>query len=155
MTADLTVTVGLIDEQEMPVDEDRLRGMARRTAGAEGATGEISILLVDASRIAELNMAHLDGDGPTDVLAFPIDGLVTEPPGPGGPPIVIGEIVLCPEVAAAQAAPGPAGFGAELDLLITHGVLHLLGYDHDTQANAAAMRRREQAACGRSGASAT
>lgn len=155
MTADPTVTVGLIDEQQVPVDEERLRDMARRTASAEGATGEISILLVDAARIAELNMAHLDGDGPTDVLAFPIDGLVTEPADPEGPPVVIGEIVLCPEVAAAQAPPGPPGLGAELDLLITHGVLHLLGYDHDTESNAAAMRQREQAACGRSGASAT
>lgn len=155
MTADPTLTVGLIDEQEMPVDGDRLRDMARRTARAEGATGEISILLVDTSRIAELNLAHLDGDGPTDVLAFPIDGLVTGPADPAGPPIVIGEIVLCPEVAAAQAPPGPLGFGAELDLLVTHGVLHLLGYDHDTEGAAAAMRDREQAACGRSGASAT
>jgi probable rRNA maturation factor len=66
--------------------------------------------------------------------------------------VLIGEIVLCPEVAAEQAPPGPDGLRAELDLLVAHGVLHLLGYDHDTEEAAASMRRREEAACGRSGA---
>ena len=155
MSAGLPVSAGLIDEQAMEVDQDRLREMACRTARAEGATGEISILLVGPDRIAELNIEYLDGTGPTDVLAFPIDGLVTEEPDPAGPPVVIGEIVLCPEVAAAQAPAGPEGLAGELDLLVAHGVLHLLGYDHDREEAAAAMREREQAACGRSGASAS
>ena len=146
------VTVSLEDEQPVPVDTGRLAAMAERTATAEGATGEISVILVDVDRITELNVAHLDGTGPTDVLAFPIDGLVTEPADPDGPPTIIGEIVLCPAVAAEQAPPEPDGLGLELDLLVAHGVLHLLGYDHDTAEHAAAMRAREAAACGRSGA---
>lgn len=146
------VTVSLEDEQGVPVDTDRLAAMAEATAIGEGAFGEISIILVDTARIAELNIEHLDGSGPTDVLAFPIDGLVTQAGDPQGPPIIIGEIVLCPEVAAGQAPPGEDGLGQELDLLVAHGVLHLLGYDHDTEEHAAAMRDRESAACGRSGA---
>jgi probable rRNA maturation factor len=146
------VSVSLDDEQGVRVDTDRLAAMAEATATAEGAFGEISIILVDTARMAELNIEHLDGSGPTDVLAFPIDGLVTQDCDPQGPPIIIGEIVLCPEVAVGQAPPGEDGLGQELDLLVTHGVLHLLGYDHDTEEHAAAMRDREAAACGRSGA---
>lgn len=149
------LTLSLIDEQGLPVDVDRLVDVARRAALGEGATGEISILLVDEARIAELNAEYLGGSGPTDVLAFPVDGLVTGPFDPEGPPVLIGEVVLCPEIALAQAPPGPDGAASELDLLVTHGVLHLLGYDHDTEEAAAAMRSREEATCGRSGARAS
>jgi probable rRNA maturation factor len=154
MIEHLPLTLSFEDEQRLVVDTDRLRDVARRAAAGEGAVGEISITLVDAARIAELNAAYLDGEGPTDVLSFPVDGLVTTAPGDDDPPILIGDVVLCPEIAIAQAPPGPDGVGSELDLLITHGVLHLLGYDHDTQEAAAAMRAREQAVCGRSGAQA-
>src|SRR5260370_22671525 len=117
------LTLSLHDEQGLVVDTDRLRDVASRAAAGEGATGEISITLVDAHRIAELNARYLDGEGPTDVLSFPVDGLVTSPPGAGEPPVLIGDIVLCPEVAIAQAAPGPAAVGAEPDLPVPHGVL--------------------------------
>ncbi len=155
MTDHMPLTVSLCDEQGLAVDGERLVDVARRAGAGEGATGEISITLVDAERIAELNERHLGGSGPTDVLSFPLDGLVTEPPGDGGPPVLVGDVVLCPEVAIAQAPPGPDGVASELDLLITHGVLHLLGYDHDTEDAALAMRSREEAACGRSGARAS
>src|SRR6267378_3234236 len=155
MTEHLPISLSLHNEQELVVDTDRLRDVARRAAAGEGATGEISITLVDAGRIAELNAEYLGGEGPTDVLSFPVDGLVTSPPGDGEPPVLIGDVVLCPEVAIAQAAAGPDGVVSELDLLITHGVLHLLGYDHDSEEAAAAMRSREEAVCGRSGARAS
>lgn len=155
MTEHLPISLSLHNEQNLVVDTDRLRDVARRAAAGEGATGEISITLVDAHRIAELNAEYLGGDGPTDVLSFPVDGLVTSPPAEGEPPVLVGDIVLCPEVAIAQAPPGPDGVASELDLLVTHGVLHLLGYDHDSEAAAAAMRSREEAACGRSGARAS
>ena len=155
MTGHGPLTLNLHDEQGLVVDTDRIGDVARRAAAGEGATGEISITLVDAHRIAELNAQYLDGDGPTDVLSFPVDGLVTSPPGDGEPPVLIGDVVLCPEVAIAQAPPGPDGVASELDLLVTHGVLHLLGYDHDSEAAAAAMRSREEAVCGRSGARAS
>lgn len=142
----------LLNEQTVPVDEARIAGVARRTAEAEGARGEISILLVDAARMAAINREHMGEEGPTDVLSFPIDGLVSEEPEPDGPPVVIGEVVLCPEVAGRQAAGDLAG---ELDLLVAHGVLHCLGHHHDTEEAAARMRAGERAATGRSGARAS
>ena len=148
-------TVHLHDEQGMAVDTERIRTIALAAAAAEGAVGEIGITLVEPDRIAELNEQHLGGSGPTDVLSFPVDGLVTEPPGPDDPPVLIGDVVLCPAIAAAQAPPGPDGTASELDLLTAHGVLHLLGYDHDTEEAAAAMRAREESVSGRAGARAS
>jgi probable rRNA maturation factor len=155
MTDHLPISLSLHNEQGLVVDTERLRDVALRAAAGEGATGEISITLVDADRIADLNAQYLGVDGPTDVLSFPVDGLVTSPPADGEPPVLIGDIVLCPEVAIAQAPAGPDGVVSELDLLITHGVLHLLGYDHDSEEAAVAMRSREEAVCGRSGARAS
>lgn len=143
------ISVVVSSEQPLDVDEDRIAAVAGRVAEAEGASGEISILFVDIPRIAEMNRQFLDGEGPTDVLSFAIDGLVTEP---GAEPVVVGEVVICPEVAAAQAR---AGLDDELDLLVAHGVLHLLGHDHDTEQGAARMRKRERLATGQEGARAS
>lgn len=143
------IAVTLEDEQAMGVDINRIVAVATRTAASEGALGEISITLVDPRRMAELNAEHMGKTGPTDVLAFPIDGAGDPGLGEDGPPRMIGDLVLCPEVAAAQAA---SGVDAELDLLVAHGVLHLLGYDHDTEAGAEQMRLREFDLTGQSGA---
>jgi probable rRNA maturation factor len=145
------VNVTLTDEQDLEVDLDRIAEVARRTAASENASGEISITLVPSERIAALNAEYMGQSGPTDVLSFPIDGPDEQGPPGGGPPRMIGEVVLCPEVAA-QA---PSGLDSELDLLIAHGVLHLLGYDHDTEAGAEQMRAREQDLTGQSGARAS
>ncbi|HVL52200.1 MAG TPA: rRNA maturation RNase YbeY [Actinomycetota bacterium] len=142
----------------MGVDMGRILDVAVRTAESEGASGEISITLVTPERMAELNAEHMGKPGATDVLSFPIDGL-RPPAGPSGshihpgdgPPWLIGEVVLCPEVAAQQAT---AGVEEELDLLVAHGVLHLLGYDHETESGAQQMRIREHHLTGRSGAQA-
>jgi probable rRNA maturation factor len=133
----------------MGVDIERIIRVATRTAESEGATGEISITLVIPDRMAELNERYMGKSGPTDVLSFPIDGPGDPGLGAEGPPRLIGEVVLCPEVAAQQAT---AGVEAELDLLVAHGVLHLLGYDHDTESGAEQMRLREHKLTGRSGA---
>jgi probable rRNA maturation factor len=138
--------VTISNEQEMGVDEPRLESLAVRTTRLEGAAGQISIVLTTPARMAELNARFMGEEGPTDVLAFPIDGLVTEPQGS---PVVIGEIVICPAVAD-QAG---SDLNSELDLLVVHGVLHLLGHDHEDEAGAAAMRDRERAITGRSGTS--
>ena len=97
---------------------------------------ELCVTAVDEDTIAELNAKWMDKDGPTDVLAFPMDelrpGKVTEEPEEG----VLGDLVLCPAVALRQAeeaaAKGQTGYTAvdELDMLTVHGILHLLGYDH-------------------------
>ena len=97
---------------------------------------ELCITAVDEDTIAELNLKWMEKDGPTDVLAFPMDelrpGRVNEEPEEG----VLGDLVLCPAVALRQAeeaaAAGQSGYTAtdELDMLTVHGILHLLGYDH-------------------------
>jgi probable rRNA maturation factor len=91
---------------------------------------ELCIKLVDEATIAELNEQWMEKEGPTDVLAFPMDelrpGLVTEEPEEG----VLGDLVLCPVVAARQAREAGHGTADEIDLLTVHGILHLLGYDH-------------------------
>lgn len=143
------IAVTLENEQAVGVDIDRIVAVATRTAESEGASGEISITLVDRARMAELNEQHMGKTGPTDVLAFPIDGPGDPGLGEDGPPRMIGDLVLCPEVAAGQAA---SGVEAEIDLLVAHGVLHLLGYDHDTEAGAEQMRLREFNLTGQSGA---
>ncbi len=97
---------------------------------------ELCVTAVDEDTIAELNAKWMEKDGPTDVLAFPMDelrpGKVNEEPEEG----VLGDLVLCPAVATRQAedaaARGQTGYTVtdELDLLTVHGILHLLGYDH-------------------------
>jgi probable rRNA maturation factor len=91
---------------------------------------ELCIKLVDEATIAELNQRWMDKEGPTDVLAFPMDelrpGLVNEDPEEG----VLGDLVLCASVAARQAAEAGHPAADEVQLLTVHGILHLLGYDH-------------------------
>lgn len=91
---------------------------------------ELCIKAVDEPTIAELNERWMEKEGPTDVLAFPMDelrpGLVNEDPEEG----VLGDLVLCPEVAARQAETAGHSATAEIELLTVHGILHLLGFDH-------------------------
>lgn len=150
-TSATPVVVKVTDSQGLTVDAGRIRSVALHAARQEGAWGEISVSLVPPERIAELNARYLGKSGPTDVLAFPIDGKVEQEPESVAPMPMIGDLVVCPEVAAQQAS---HGVDKELDLLITHGVLHLLGYDHDTEASASLMRRREYELIGQSGAQA-
>ena len=91
---------------------------------------ELSILLVDEATMADYHVRFMDLPGPTDVLSFPMDEL--RPPKDGEePPLgMLGDIVLCPEVTAAQAADSNRTPDQEADYLLIHGLLHLLGYDH-------------------------
>jgi probable rRNA maturation factor len=123
------VAVFLADEQDLEVDADDLVALARHVLTTMRVPDdmEVALLLVDEATIAELNAQHLGKQGPTDVLAFPIDQ-----PGEAlpGSPAILGDVVLCPAVAHEQAA----GLGrtphGELRLLTVHGLLHLLGMDH-------------------------
>ena len=91
---------------------------------------ELCIKAVDEATIAELNEKWMEKEGPTDVLAFPMDelrpGLVNEELEEG----MLGDLVLCPEVAERQAVTAGHSTEAEIELLTVHGILHLLGYDH-------------------------
>lgn len=149
------------DEQaDVAVDVDRWQRLALAVLSDEGVEGEceLSLLFVDEATITELNGRFMGSDGPTDVLSFPIDG---EPdpsgrwPDSGGPapdrdddvedlPLLLGDVVVCPAVAHRN-APGHAGAADdETALLVVHGILHLLGMDHATDEDRAAMWAREQ-----------
>jgi probable rRNA maturation factor len=129
------VSIEIANESGADVDSDAIQSVARHALDEMGVNplAELSVLLVDAEYMAELNHRWMDGDGPTDVLAFPMDeSSVDHGPGEstGGEPSLLGDIVLCPEFAATQAAAAGHTLGQELALLTVHGVLHLLGYDH-------------------------
>ena len=123
-----------------------------------GTDIEMSLLFVDTTTIAELNERFLGSSGPTDVLAFPIDDELPPsaasptraaagpgtPSEPSDPPTLLGDVVVCPAVASRQAAERGVTADDELALLVVHGVLHLLDYDHAEPSEAVAMRRREQ-----------
>ncbi|MYH43866.1 MAG: rRNA maturation RNase YbeY [Acidimicrobiaceae bacterium] len=129
-----------------PVDTERWARLARAVLRDEGVgSGELGLRFVDAGAMAELNLAHMGAAGPTDVLAFPIDGGHGGAPA-SGPTVLLGDVVVCPAYAArANGDPRPTGDPAdELALLVVHGVLHVLGYDHAHEAEAAAMQTREQ-----------
>jgi probable rRNA maturation factor len=107
------------------------------------ATVELSIALVGIAEMTELNSEYRGKEGPTDVLSFECDELcaVFDP----DEPIMLGDVVIAPEVAEEQAAEYGHTVEEELNLLLVHGVLHLLGYDHEDDADAEAMQARERA----------
>ena len=107
------------------------------------ASSELTVTLVDAEQIAALNDEFLGGEGPTDVLSFPIDGV--DGPGSldGSTPSLLGDVVICPEVAAANAPAHAGTLDDELALLCVHGILHLLGHDHRDHDEAQVMRALE------------
>lgn len=132
-----------------PISEDsfdELGSLLSAVLAAEGCgpDAEAGLHLVDVSDIADLNARHMGVDGPTDVLSFPIDGPVTAP-ARGGAPVLVGDVVICPEVAAAQAEAHTGTFDDECRLLVVHGALHLCGWDHADARAQRAMWERERA----------
>ncbi len=127
------------------MDTDAL-GRLAEAALAEldvGDAGELTLTLVDEATIAALNVEHLGGTGPTDVLSFPMDGPTEGARPPTGVPRLLGDIVICPTVAAANAPDHAGTFEDELALLCVHGILHVLGWDHAEADEARAMRAVE------------
>jgi probable rRNA maturation factor len=137
------VTIEIANESGVPVDEVALVSLARHVLDQLRIhpLAELSVLLVDESAMTELHVKWMDEPGPTDVLSFPMDEL--RPPAPGGAhttrgggeefgpePGLLGDVVLCPQVAAAQSKKAGHKAQQELELLCVHGILHLLGYDH-------------------------
>lgn len=105
------------------------------------AHSELSIAIVGAEEMTELNSRYRGIDGPTDVLSFECDDPC---PVPGDEPVTLGDVVVAPEVAEEQARELGHTVEEELNLLLVHGILHLLGYTHDEDEQAAAMQRRER-----------
>ena len=128
------MSIEIANESGVDVDTDAILVVARHALTETGVSplAELSILLVDTDYMTDLNHRWLGGDGPTDVLAFPLDETnVDHGPGENGSePTLLGDIVLCPEIAARQAAAAGHSPADEMALLTVHGALHLLGYDH-------------------------
>ena len=122
----------------MPVDGAHLQQLATHVLTRLDVPSELELTItcVERERITELNEAYLGGSGATDVLAFPIDAPDEVVPGVPG---ILGDVVVCPHVAAAQAGEHGRTPAGELDLLLVHGVLHLLGHDHAEPEERAAM----------------
>lgn len=153
--------VFISDEQEdVPIDLSRWRDLALAALSAEGVRGlsELTVYFVDEIAIAELNREHMGKVGPTDVLAFPLDGVeCIEIQGPGaisrGParphhdhddmPLLLGDVFVCPSVALSQAPVHAGSLDDEIALLVVHGILHVLGYDHDVEPAKVKMQERE------------
>jgi probable rRNA maturation factor len=91
---------------------------------------ELAVMLVDPGPMEELHQQWMDEPGPTDVLSFPMDELRPTPEDDEPSPGLLGDIVLCPDVARQQAVQAGHSFEDEIHLLTAHGILHLLGYDH-------------------------
>lgn len=104
----------------------------------------VGLTFVAPAAMAELNRIHMGVDGPTDVLAFPVDGRDAEGSAGDGPPGAVGDIVICPSVAAANAPDHAGTLDDELALLVVHGALHLLGHDHDRDDERDLMQGRER-----------
>jgi probable rRNA maturation factor len=138
------VTVDVRESWSVPIEQDDLARAVRAALDAEGhPEGEVTVLLTDDAQIRELNRVYAGVDAPTDVLSFSARG--------GDPAFIVapeaaaylGDIVISVPYAARQAAEQGHSLAAELRLLVVHGTLHLLGYDHSTEEEQAEMWRRQ------------
>lgn len=159
---ELEVFVG--DEQaDEAVDALRWQRLAQQVLHHEGIRGEaeLSVLFVDETAMTDLNRRFMGNDGPTDVLAFPLDDELVEPgrypdsstSGPidprvrgeaGDPPLLLGDVVVCPAVARRNAVEHARTYDDEVALLVVHGILHVLGHDHADPEEEAAMQAKER-----------
>ena len=128
----MSVDVEVQNRSAHAVDEAAARAAVAATLAAEGVTsGEVGVVVVGPDEMAELNAAHRGKDEPTDVLSFPLDGRDALA---DGLPRQLGDVVVCPERAEADGTP--------IALLLVHGALHLVGYDHEAD-NGDMLRRQE------------
>ena len=126
------MSVEVNNESGVDVDEAEIVALARHVLAQMRVhpQAELSVVLVDETAMEQLHVQWMDEPGPTDVLSFPMDELRPGSDGEDSPAGLLGDVVLCPQVAAAQARQAGHSTAEELLLLTTHGILHLLGYDH-------------------------
>jgi probable rRNA maturation factor len=147
------MSIEVANESSHVVDEEALVQVARHVLDRMGVSplAELSLLLVDVEHMTELHVKWMDEPGPTDVMAFPMDELdLRGSRGVGHAqsaqdtsvelgPAILGDVVLCPSIAERQAVEAGHSTQEELHLLTTHGVLHLLGFDHGEPGEHAEM----------------
>lgn len=143
------MTIFLADEQTEEVSVDELHDLAELVLTEEGfpRDAEVALLLVSENEMASYNQRFLGRSGPTDVLAFPVEELlpgVVPDMGPDGPPLMLGDVILSPSYVRRQAGDYEVTFEDEIALMVTHGILHLLGYDHEEDDDAERMEQRER-----------
>lgn len=143
------MSVFLANEQSMELDVDILHALADLIVSEEGypESTEVTLLFVNEEEMAGYNHRFLSRTGPTDVLAFPVEELlpgVVPEHDPLGPPLMIGDVVIAPGYVANQATEYGVTFEDEMALMVTHGILHLLGYDHEADSDAERMEQRER-----------
>ncbi|MCO6501731.1 MAG: rRNA maturation RNase YbeY [Acidimicrobiales bacterium] len=139
----------LANEQADEVDTVELRQIAETVLREEGFPDdtEVAIVLVSDDEIADYNARYLGGEGPTDVLSFPIEPLtpgVVPDRDPAGPPLVIGDVLIAPSYVRRAADEMGVSFEDEMALMTAHGILHLMGYDHEEDDEATVMEDRER-----------
>lgn len=129
---DGVVGIEVNNESGVTTDETEIVALARHVLSAMHVhpQAELSVVLVDESVMEQLHVQWMDEPGPTDVMSFPMDELRPGTEGEDSPPGLLGDVVLCPQVAQRQARQAGHSTDEELMLLTTHGILHLLGYDH-------------------------
>jgi probable rRNA maturation factor len=124
------------NRQGAPIDETGLIALALETLHGEGVgRAELSVSFVDEAEMTELHERFMGEEGPTDVLSFPLDEL------DDGGVRLLGDVVIAPAVAARNSPPDPE---AEVRLLLVHGILHILGHDHQEPGERAAMWERQE-----------
>ena len=126
------MSIEVLNESGYDLDLDHFAVLARFVMDKMRVhpQAELCIKAVDEATMTELNEQWMEKEGPTDVLAFPMDelrpGLIDEDPTEG----VLGDLMIAPSIAQKQGEAAGHGLVAEMELLTTHGILHLLGYDH-------------------------
>lgn len=126
------MSIEVNNESAVDVDEAALQRLAVYVLDSMHVhpDAELAIVLVDEGAMEQLHVQWMDEPGPTDVLSFPMDELRPGTEDQPTPPGLLGDVVLCPQVAEAQAKTAGHPLSDELLLLTTHGILHLLGFDH-------------------------
>lgn len=142
------MTVVISGQRPETIDIEALQEFVAATLNREGVapSADLSVSFVGSAEMARLNEQHLGKVGPTDVLSFPIEDAVPGVPprsAKDGPPLALGDIFVSVDVVSDHASEYGVSFEDELHLMVCHGVLHILGWDHETDEDAEKMEARE------------
>lgn len=126
------MSIELSNESEVELDLDRIFALAShvRQELKLHPQVDVGVIFVDEAPMTELHVKWMDEPGPTDVLSFPMDELRPGSDSSPSPEGILGDIVVCPQVAMTQAQAAGHQMIDEILLLVTHGMLHLVGFDH-------------------------